>query len=215
MHPYGQTINESPERKKSSSNLSSGFPRFGRKESHQNLEKQLSPPSTAGRPSSGRDDSPRPSDGGAAPVLERVISSDKPNGNFLNTNGESSSAGGLLNGTPGVQSSTLDPGPSIPAEVFIYEIMPFAFKLTILSSLQRTQKGSLCLLPAPTLSSKQWTRLPCKIFRQNNEDHELTISERMNRLRLSSRSTFVTLRYKKKRATLLRLLLMLRSHFKL
>ncbi|KAF2421828.1 hypothetical protein EJ08DRAFT_690123, partial [Tothia fuscella] len=107
MHPYGQSL-DSPERKKSSSNLGSALGRFGRKESHQNLERTLSPPSSARRPSSGPGESPRPSDSAPPPILERE-SSDHPNGVVPETNGQAGFALSLVNGTPSGDSQNGKP----------------------------------------------------------------------------------------------------------
>ena len=110
VHPYGQA--SSPERKKSSSNLGSAFGRFGRRESHQNLDSQLSPPSTSGRPSTGPSQSPRASDSGPPPIQEHQ-SSEGPNGISSETNGETSA--GLVNGAETASTSQLPELKPLPA----------------------------------------------------------------------------------------------------
>jgi hypothetical protein len=116
IHPYGQP-GVSPERKKSSSNLGSAFGRFGRKESHQNLDSQLSPTTTLQRPSSGPSQSPRASDAAPSSLVERQLSLDHLNGTVPGTNGDTISGGGLVNGAN--SSSDVPKSLTSPLEVFL------------------------------------------------------------------------------------------------
>jgi len=72
-HPYSQSL-QSPEKKRSSTNLASKFPSFSRKTKEH--PEALTPQVTGSKPPTERQPSenPRPSDSGTAPSLERITS---------------------------------------------------------------------------------------------------------------------------------------------
>jgi hypothetical protein len=134
IHPYGQT-NSSPERKKSASNLGSTFGRFGRKESHQNLDSQLSPTTSIQRPSSGPSQSPQAADAGPSSMAERQLSLDHLNGTVSSTNGDINSGTGFMNGAG---SSIAEPKSLAASLEVTYIPRKCAFEiLTIISAHQR------------------------------------------------------------------------------